>query len=115
MTPYHALRPCSYPGCPALVSGRGGRYCNEHLRIVRAQQDARRGTAAERGYDAAWRAVRARFLREHPVCARCGRPATTVHHMRRKRAGGSDDEDNLVALCASCHNAITMREDVGRG
>ena len=31
--PYKPKRPCSYPGCPRLTSGR---YCEEHLRILSA-------------------------------------------------------------------------------
>lgn len=31
--PYKPKRPCSYPGCPALVNGR---YCEEHQKIITA-------------------------------------------------------------------------------
>lgn len=80
--------------------------------MMRAEQDAERGSASARGYDAAWRKTRARYLKRHPRCVQCGRPATVVHHMVRVRNGGTNDDSNLRALCAPCHNAITMREDV---
>ena len=113
MSPRRAKHPCHYPGCPALVEGRPA-YCVEHLAMMRAEQDAERGSASARGYDAEWRKVRRRYLKDHPRCMQCGRPATVVHHVVRVRDGGTNDDSNLRALCARCHNAITMREDVNR-
>jgi 5-methylcytosine-specific restriction protein A len=76
-----------------------------------------RGSAASRGYDARWRRLRLMFLREHPLCALCGAPATEVDHIIPIRLGGSNDAANLQALCKSCHSAKTAREDGrwGRG
>ncbi len=101
--PNHPAKPCVYPGCVALVHGRDVRYCPDHLAEVRHQQDTRRGTAATRGYDAKWRVVRYKFLKEHPICVDCGESATVAHHIIRRRNGGTDDEQNLVPLCATCH------------
>lgn len=95
-------RPCSRRGCTRLVHGRGVRFCDEHLAEERAKQDALRGTAAQRGYDAAWQEIRARVLAEHPFCA-CGRRAMMVHHRLSVRDGGTNDEANLVAMCRMCH------------
>lgn len=103
--PSHAGRPCSHRGCVRLVHGRDVRYCDEHLALHRREQDARRGTAVDRGYDAKWRAVRDKFLAEHPACV-CGERATVAHHDVRRRYGGTDSEDNLVGLCASCHSRL---------
>lgn len=52
------------------------------------------------------------FLRSHPLCADCERqgrvtPATDVHHLVARRAGGGDEESNLEALCHSCHSKRT--------
>src|SRR5580693_5426191 len=45
------LHPCSVPGCPTLTTNaRCETHCHAHQREV----DARRGTSAERGYDATW-------------------------------------------------------------
>lgn len=80
--PSALLRACAYPGgCPNLVvSG----YCPEHEPIARAV-DARRGSAASRGYDRQWQAfrifVRNRMIALHilPVCGAAlpGGPVTT--------------------------------------
>ena len=99
-------RACAHRGCTKLVRGRGRRFCDEHQSEEWKRQDAQRGTAAERGYDSRWREIRDRFLADHPQCARCGKPATVAHHVVRKRASGSDDPSNLLALCASCHSSL---------
>lgn len=42
-------------------------------------------------------------------CFICGIANETVlqeHHIVPKRHGGSDDDENLVDLCASCHQAV---------
>ena len=102
-----AARPCAHPGCPALVHDPGQRYCKEHLRAYRQQQDARSGSSAERGYDRNWREVRNRYLAENPVCERCGRyKAEVVHHIVPKQQGGSDDPINMQALCGMCHAQV---------
>jgi 5-methylcytosine-specific restriction protein A len=54
------LRSCTTPGCPHL--SRGGRC--DHCRRRQAERfDARRGSAAARGYDARWTAFSARLRR----------------------------------------------------
>lgn len=103
--PHRAARACVVPGCPNLVRGRDSR-CPEHQREYEARQDARRGTASERGYDARWQKIRDRFLGDHPFCEICGEPATVAHHIVRRREGGGDTPRNLMALCASCHGKL---------
>ena len=105
--PRRAAHACAYPGCPALVHDPGERYCHAHRQQMRRQQDERRGTAAERGYDARWREISDRVLEEHPICERCRRnKATLVHHIIPRDAGGSDDPINLQALCVVCHAQV---------
>ena len=36
--------------------------------------------------------------------------AQEVHHIVPLAEGGTHDEDNLMALCKSCHSRITVRE-----
>lgn len=109
-----AARPCAYPGCPGLVRG-SGRYCPDHAHLQQTQARAsreryeertQRGSAAEQGYGREWTAIRDRFLREHPLCERCGRRAEVVHHRIPKREGGGDDPANLASLCQSCHMKV---------
>ena len=97
-------------------------YCDKHLRSIRKQQDARRGSAAARGYDARWRKARTLYLSQHPLCATCQRLGRTVaaqviDHIVPHR-GNRDlfwNERNWQALCKRCHDAKTVREDGGFG
>ena len=115
-----APTPCRYPGCPALLSTPG--YCDKHLRVTRRQQDEHRGSPASRGYDSRWRKARALYLSQHPLCAACQRlgktvAAQVVDHIVPHR-GNRDlfwNERNWQALCKSCHDAKTAREDGGFG
>lgn len=73
-------------------------------------------SAHKRGYGRTWRKLRLWFLREHPLCAVCGRPAEHVDHVRPKPPDWPEyDQDNLQALCASCHSKKTAQEKgIGR-
>jgi 5-methylcytosine-specific restriction protein A len=83
---------------------------------------ARRGFDTECGFyqSAAWRAVRAAFLREHPTCARCegrGRvvAAVVADHIQPLKDGGARfDGANLQGLCVPCHNSKTAGETAKR-
>lgn len=117
--PTRPLRPCSSPRCPALTSA--GR-CDAHARATRQQQDERRGTAAERGYDGKWRKAREAFLAANPLCRLCaaeGRTtgATVVDHIVPHKGDMAAfwKRNNWQSLCASCHSAKTAREDGGFG
>lgn len=79
-----------------------------------ARPEAERPSAAKRGYGGKWRAVRAAFLRAHPVCA-CGAPACEVDHVVPLREGGSNARANLRALCKPCHSRKTATHDGGFG
>lgn len=56
-----------------------------------------------------WRKCRAAYLRKEPLCERCGKPATQVHHKQRLTRESIKDPsialnfDNLEALCDDCH------------
>jgi 5-methylcytosine-specific restriction protein A len=79
--------------------------------------DRRRGSAASRGYDAAWRKLRAAKLAADPLCWWCladGNltPANTVDHI----VPISDRPElrmvwgNLRSGCKPCHDAHTARQ-----
>lgn len=58
-----------------------------------------------------WPATRRRILdRDGQRCYRCGRHATDVDHIVPRHLGGSDDDDNLAAICRDCHRRKTGRE-----
>jgi 5-methylcytosine-specific restriction protein A len=107
--PYAPLSPCRTPRCPAPATRRG--YCPEH------SPDRQRPSAARRGYSAAsgWPEIRAGVLSLRPYCEAkgCRSLASEVHHEKRLRDGGTNDYDNLVALCRPCHSRISAREDAG--
>lgn len=112
--PVKSKRPCGAPGCAELV--RRGRYCRLHARLY----ERRRGTAAQRGYGAEWRRLRAEVLEAQPLCAdpfsvhrEAGERvlATTVDHIVSRRRGGLDSLENLQALCGRCHSRKTAESD----
>lgn len=86
-------------------------------RARKSEVDRWRGTPKERGYDAAWRKVRASVLAAEPLCRFCdeaGRvtPATVVDHIV-PIADAPDrrlDPTNLRPLCKPCHDRRTARE-----
>lgn len=76
----------------------------------------RRGSRQSRGYGAAWDRLRVAVLRRDAgicqCCLKLGRItlANEVDHIRNKAQGGSDDMDNLQAICRACHAAKTAAE-----
>jgi 5-methylcytosine-specific restriction endonuclease McrA len=86
-------RPCHWPGCKALCDEEA--YCAEHRR----QQDERRGTSAERGYDADHRRLRVLcFQRDEWRCTDCGFEPTIVADFRRFGMGTPPVEPVLTEL-----------------
>lgn len=75
-----------------------------------------RGTRQQRGYGAAWDRLRQVILRRDlhlcQPCKEAGRatPATAVDHIKPKAKGGTDDGDNLQAICEDCHRIKSAAE-----
>ena len=118
--PMKPLRTCSKPGCPNLTSQ--GSYCEQHKKQDRKEQDSRRGSAAERGYDGRWQKARLLYLKQHPLCVHCQtesttRAATVVDHVVPHKGDKQLfwDENNWQALCKRCHDVKTASEDGGYG
>jgi len=81
--------------------------------------DRRRGTAAERGYNAEWQKARASFLIANPTCVRCeseGRyeAATVVDHIIPHRGNQTLfwDINNWQPLCEHCHNSWKKAQEM---
>ena len=90
-----------------MVTDPTRHYCDEHQAQEWKRESARRraeGTHAD--YGPLWTKISRAYLRKHPTCARCGRPAEVVHHIIPRDKGGSDRSANLVALCRSCHSKV---------
>ena len=107
--PRKPKHPCAYPGCPELTDER---YCDKHKkqRGKEYEQYGRKYNRSER-YGASWRKVRERYAAAHPYCEECfanGKmvPMEHVHHIVPLEEGGTNDTDNLMSLCKSCHSKL---------
>lgn len=111
--PRKPKRPCSYPNCPELVDGR---YCEKHQKEIDARYNKyKRSPETGKRYGSSWRRIRARYIKAHPFCEKClksdrFKTAEEVHHIIPLSKGGTHDDNNLMALCKSCHSNITARE-----
>jgi 5-methylcytosine-specific restriction endonuclease McrA len=83
----------------------------------RQAHDRGRGSAASRGYDAAWKALRKAKLIADPLCWWCQcegilTPANTVDHIVpiAQRPELRLVWGNLRSGCKSCHDAHTARQ-----
>ena len=115
-------RPCTHPGCTALVSIGNGPKCERHKRQDRRERDQRRGSSYQRGYTRDWKAARDQYLRLHPLCVECHRqgkiiPAIVVDHIVPHKGNMKLfwDQMNWQALCHRHHNIKTAQEDGGFG
>ena len=112
--PMRPPHPCARGGCGELTHER---YCAAHKRDdlaeMRKATDRRRGTPAERGYDAAWRKVRAAVLRDEPLCRMCKADGRVIAATRVDHVDGNPwnrARSNLRPLCESHHNRRTARD-----
>jgi len=109
--PEKAYKPCTYPGCYALTKSR---RCEKHSRSLQKDYDNFKRDKNSRAFykSTAWKKCRKAVLaRDNYLCQYCLqvgrlRPATTVHHKQHLREDRERalDADNLISLCAACHN-----------
>ena len=64
-----------------------------------------------------WPKIRARVLREEPLCRQCqaaGRvsASTEVDHIVPRSRGGASVRENLAGICRDCHRAKTAAESL---
>lgn len=104
--PSKPKRPCSYPGCPRLTSGR---FCEEHAKVeAKRYETYDRDPDTRRRYGRAWKRIRDSYVQQHPMCELCQRdgkfvPTEEVHHKVPLAGGGTHARENLIALCKTCH------------
>lgn len=124
---------CKQYGCPNLHNNKNG-YCDECNRKYRAKHPGiykedgsriyknekpdNRPSSQSRGYTWKWRQFALKYLKSHPICARCGAPARVVDHktdtarMMMDAYGEFDfNEDNYQPLCYRCNNIKGINED----
>lgn len=106
--PKRPKRPCRYSGCPNLAED-GELYCSVHKKTANYEYDHfRRDPEVRKKYGRAWKRIRDRQMREHPLCEECLKsglyvPAEEVHHKLPLADGGTHERTNLISLCRSCH------------
>lgn len=116
--PARAAKPCSYPGCRALVRG-GSSRCEQHS----LKAWARAAPAPERIRGRKLQQLRQALFSREPLCRECAKLglvtlATLRDHIVPLAEGGTDTEDNEQPLCGACHDLKTQGEakrGVGRG
>lgn len=108
-------RPCNWPGCHVLVEHGD---CPAHAVRRRRDREAKRGTAAQRGYGYKWQKASKAFLQAHPLCRECQKhdrvtAATVVDHIIPHRGDMRLfwDRKNWQPLCKPDHDEKTARED----
>ena len=103
--------PCSRYGCPNLVE-KGHRFCEVHEKQEnRNYEKYGRKYNAKHRYGSAWSRISYKYRGEHPLCEVClskgiAVESELVHHKIPIAEGGTNAEDNLQALCNSCHSKI---------
>jgi hypothetical protein len=118
-------RTCGRPGCCGIVRDNICSHCGP-IRTTGWSND--NGSRQQRGYDDAWLALRAEFIREKqreaiesglslfPICSACNKPIRGQVHVDHVRAfDGVDDPlrldlANLRAMHPSCHMRHTAHQ-----
>ena len=110
--PYKPKRPCAMTGC-GLLAENGKQYCLKHQQESDRRYDQyQRNDDHGHRYGRAWKRIRDRYVRAHPLCEECKKqgkltPTEEVHHILPLSKGGTNAASNLMALCKSCHSKIT--------
>ncbi len=109
--PQAAPRPCSAPGCKALVHDGSGR-CAAHPRPAWSKSG---GKATKRKTGRWLQAERDALFRSDPLCAECKRHgrvrlATIRDHIAPLAEGGLDERANTQGLCDECNEVKSEAE-----
>lgn len=104
------MRPPRVCGCGRVVASGAKCVCQAARDKERHRAyDKTRPTAAQRGYDHAWRKLRAEYIAAHPLCEIDGKPATDVDHIKPVATYPHLrlEWTNLRSLCHACHSRHT--------
>lgn len=101
---------------PYLFKQQNKFYCSNECRKLGMVVYLNNTTDKQRIYSLVeWRRLRLEIIkRDHFTCQDCGIvPDQTrklqVHHIKRRKEGGSDEPSNLTTLCFSCHKKADGR------
>ena len=110
-------RPPHICACGKIVAH--GTRCACQIASTRARNkrhDANRPTAAQRGYNGAWRKARAEWLQFNPFCTHpaCNALATVVDHIIPHKGDMVLfwDKNNWQSLCTPCHSRHKQRVEL---
>lgn len=102
------MRYCLAPHCPSMVDGRAA-YCPSHA----PKKAAYLGNRNRKSSGWEWSRIRRRVLSRAGFSCEmegCRAPATEVDHIIPRSRGGSDEMDNLRALCPPHHREKSEAE-----
>jgi 5-methylcytosine-specific restriction protein A len=110
--PMKPARRCSQPGCGVMINA--GDRCPTHPR-----EPWRRPGQVKRIRGRTLKRLRSALFADSPLCVLCERAglvrvATIRDHIVPLGEGGTDDRDNIQALCGPCSDAKT-RDEANRG
>ena len=111
---------CKHGGC-YNTAVPGHLFCSKHMKEERDYIDRKNQYARQRRESAAyhylyssskWRQASAYWLKVHPVCEVCGRPAQVVDHIIPHKGNVRMfwDKGNWQSLCKHCHDVKTCKE-----
>lgn len=122
--------------CPAFAPAGQSRCDDCRLakqRTVQRDNDSRRPTARQRGYDRNWERIARRYRAAHPICecpgyercqhepGQCEAISYPIDHIVARRhftdPAAANRDENLQALCVPCHGRKSVQVDgaLGRG
>jgi len=109
--PSAAPRPCTHPGCGALVHDGSGR-CAKHPKKAWVRN---RPAAIKRLTGRALQRMREERKRDAPLCVECAKVGIVrlwdkLDHIVPLEEGGTNDPSNLQGLCDEHHDAKTELE-----
>ena len=96
---------CRKTGCPNS-STPGSSLCREHqTQEPPSLKRTRHYLETNPHYNnMEWIRIRDQIKAQHPTCQLCGvRPSELIHHILPIAQGGTNDLDNLLAVCRTCH------------
>lgn len=112
--PLRAKTICRRNGCSRAISEPG--YCELHKQFTSGWAESSKASNTVRGYGWSWRQLRNSIITKHAglcqVCLKQDRVtlATEVDHILSKANGGTDEDNNLQAICKTCHRIKTITD-----